>query len=284
MVDYCQGGILMLDRLRKRIYSDNTMVCQLPVSAIQPNPAQPRKIFYAEELRELSNSILENGVLQPITVRKSGNNYTLVAGERRLRASIMAGLREIPAIITDINEKESSLIALVENLQRCDLDFFEEAMGIHNLIRIHGFSQDEAAKKLGKSQSAISNKLRLLRLPPKIIDSILVNHLSERHARALLRLDDSDAQEQALDHIIAKGLNVSQTDEYIESLLVRSQSAKPVENKPKPTTFVFKDVRLFINTINHAVSTMRNSGVKADMEKTEDDDAVTMTIRILKNA
>lgn len=274
----------MLQRLRKKLFSDNTVVTMLPVNRIAPNPAQPRKIFYPDELRELSNSIRENGVLQPITVRQVDEKYILVAGERRLRASIMAGLREIPAIISEMDEKQSSLIALIENLQRSDLDFFEEAMGIYNLIRIYGFSQEEAAKKLGKSQSAISNKLRLLRLPPNIIDKIIENHLSERHARALLRLDSAEAQEAALTQIVEKGYNVSQTDEYIESILVRSQSAVVPAGKQKRPIFVFKDVRLFMNTINHAITTMRTSGIQANMEKTEDDKAVYMTISIFKNA
>ena len=273
----------MLQQLRKRLFSDNAIVSLLPVHRIEPNPAQPRKIFRAEELRELSNSIRENGVLQPITVRQSGEKYILVAGERRLRASVMAGLREIPAIISDMDEKQSSLIALLENLQRSDLDFFEEALGIHNLIKVYGFSQEEAAKKLGKSQSAISNKLRLLRLSPHIIDKIMQNHLSERHARALLRLDSAQAQEQALAKIVEKGYNVSQADAYIESLLVRAQAAiAPTPRKKRPL-FVFKDVRLFVNTINHAISTMQTSGIRANMEKTEDENTVCMTIRIFKH-
>ncbi|MEG2857109.1 MAG: ParB/RepB/Spo0J family partition protein, partial [Clostridia bacterium] len=197
----------MLQRLRKRIFSDNAIISQLNVHDIHPNPAQPRKVFCVDELRELSASIRENGVLQPITVRRFGGGYTLVAGERRLRATIMAGFSEIPAIISDMDEKQSSLIALVENLQRCDLGFFEEATGIHNLIRNYGFSQEEAAKKLGKSQSAVSNKLRLLRLPPSIVELILSNGLSERHARALLRLTTPDGQESALGYIIKNNLN-----------------------------------------------------------------------------
>lgn len=274
----------MLQRLRKKLFSDNTVVTMIPVHRIEPNPAQPRKLFYQDELRELSASIRENGVLQPITVRRINEKYILVTGERRLRASIMAGLHEIPAIISEMDEKQSSLIALIENLQRSDLDFFEEAMGIYNLIRVYGFSQEDAAKKLGKSQSAISNKLRLLRLPPDIIDKIVENHLSERHARALLRLDNAEAQEAALTQIIEKGYNVSQTDEYIESILVRSQSATAPASKQKRPLFVFKDVRLFMNTINHAITTMRTSGIKANLEKTEDENAVYMTISIYKKA
>ncbi|MBR5478651.1 MAG: ParB/RepB/Spo0J family partition protein [Clostridia bacterium] len=267
----------MLSPLRKKPIYENTSIVMLPIGRIEPNPAQPRKVFNADELRELSHSIAENGVIQPITVRKIDERFVLVAGERRLRAAIMAGLREIPAIVSDMDERQSSLVALIENLQRCDLDFFEEALGIDNLIRTYNFSQEEAARKLGKSQSAVSNKLRLLKLPRKVIKLIIENNLTERHARALLRLENSELQESALQNIIARNLNVSQTDEYVERLLV--EKTKP---SPKRTVFVFKDVRPFVNTINHAVDTMRSSGIKADLTKKEDDSALHMTISIYK--
>lgn len=268
----------MLYTFKKKISFDNTAISMLPIGRIEPNPSQPRKIFNGDELRELSHSIVENGVIQPITVRKVDERFILVAGERRLRAAIMAGLREIPAIISDMDERQSSLVALIENLQRSDLDFFEEALGIDNLIRTYGFSQEEAARKLGKSQSAISNKLRLLKLPQKIIKLIIENNLAERHARALLRLEDQEKQEQAIAHIIERGLNVSQTDEYIERLLM----TRP-QPQPQRTVFVFKDVRPFVNTINHAVETMRSSGIKADIQQNEDDSALHMTISIYKS-
>lgn len=263
--------------LRKRPSNEEVSVFMLPIGRIEPNPAQPRKVFKADELRDLSHSIAENGVIQPITVRKIDERYVLVAGERRLRAAIMAGFREIPAIISNMDERQASLVALIENLQRSDLDFFEEALGIDNLIRTYGFSQEEAARKLGKSQSAISNKLRLLKLPQKIIKLIVENSLTERHARALLRLDTPEQQEQTLRRVISRNLNVSQTDEYIDNLLIsHSQPA------PRRMIYVFKDVRPFVNTINHAVETMRSSGIKADIKKSEDRDALHMTISIYK--
>lgn len=271
----------MLEALNKRIFPRSLSVSHIPVGRVDPNPAQPRKSFDPIELRSLSHSISENGVIQPITVRKNGDRYILVAGERRLRASIMAGLREIPAIISDIDEKESSLIALLENLQRSDLDFFEEARGIYNLLRTYGFSQEEAATRLGKSQSAISNKLRLLKLNQTIIDKICEHNLSERHARALLRLDSLELQEKVLDHIIEKGLNVSQSEEYIEKLLVSDSEPKPSRQKAR---LVLRDVRPFMNTVNRALDTLRTSGVKADIKKTEDDVAFYMTISVFKNA
>ncbi len=268
----------MLYTLRKKATISEAGITMLPVGRIEPNPAQPRKVFNPDELRDLSHSIVENGIIQPITVRKLDERYILVAGERRLRAAIMAGLREIPAIVSDIDERQSSLIALIENLQRSDLDFFEEALGIDNLIRAYGFSQEEAARKLGKSQSAISNKLRLLKLPQKLIRLIVENNLTERHARALLRLEDPEKQEPALKHIIDRKLNVSQTDEYIENLLMAKKRPDP-----QRTVFVFKDVRPFVNTINHAVETMRSSGIKADVKQNEDADALHMTISIYKS-
>ena len=268
----------MLYSFKKKVNFNNSYIHMLPVGRIEPNPAQPRKIFNADELRELSHSIVENGVIQPITVRRVDERYVLVAGERRLRASIMAGLREIPAIISDMDDRQSSLVALIENLRRSDLDFFEEALGIENLIRTYGFSQEEAARRLGKSQSAVSNKLRLLKLPQNVIRTIIENKLTERHARAVLRLDDPVKQQEALQHIIERNLNVSQTDEYIERLLI----TKPRQNTNR-TVFVFKDLRPFVNTINHAVDTMRSSGIKADVKQNEDDSALHMTISIYKS-
>lgn len=270
----------MLDITQKKDFSKTITVFYIPVGRIDPNPTQPRKSFDPVALRDLAHSISENGVIQPITVRKNGERFFLIAGERRLRASIMAGLREIPAIISDISEKESSLIALLENLQRSDLGFFEEARGIENLLRTYGFSQEEAAKKLGKSQSAISNKLRLLKLNQAVADRIAENNLSERHARALLRLDCAEQQLKVLDKIIEKGLNVSQTDAYIESLLV-SQEAKPIQQSPR---FILRDIRPFVNTLNRAVHTLRTSGLKADISKSEDETAFHMTISIFKNS
>ncbi len=274
----------MLIKKKTRIRHESGQVLYIPIASIYPNPAQPRKIFNKSELDELSHSIRENGVIQPITVRPSEDNehYQLIAGERRLRASALAGLTDVPCIVTDMDDCKSSLVALVENLQRCDLDFFEEAAGIYNLIKSYGFSQEEAAKKLGKSQSAVSNKLRLLRLPPEVMHLIAKNSLSERHARALLRLPTKEEQLDVLGQIVRKGMTVSQTEQYIEKYLVNKAGNRENE-KPKFQTFIFKDLRLFINTINHAVDTMRNSGIQAQVDREEDDSSIRMTICIPKN-
>ena len=191
----------------------------LPTEEIHPSPIQPRKHFNQVGLEELAASIREHGVLQPLTVRMRSGNYELIAGERRLRASRMIGLEEVPCIMLNVNMEQSSIIALVENLQRKDLDVIEEAEGIAQLIRLYGMSQEEAAKRLGKSQSAIANKLRILRLPADVLDTVRDADLSERHARALLRLRKADEQRYALKHIIENSLNVAATESFIDYLL-----------------------------------------------------------------
>ena len=271
----------MLTQLKKRQRYEPGKVINMPIRAIHPNPSQPRKVFKNTDLLDLSDSIKQNGVIQPITVRYDSQleQYQLVAGERRLRAAALAGFIDIPCIITDISDEQSALIALVENLQRCDLDFFEEASGIFNLIKTYGFSQETVAKKLGKSQSAISNKLRLLKLPAEIIQKLMLHGFSERHARALLRLKTDNEQASALNYIIKHNLNVAQTEEYIDKL---ENTSGKVEKKDG-CTFVFKDLRLFLNTIDHTINTMRSSGIDAEIDKTETEAEITMTIHIPKN-
>jgi len=273
----------VLKKIKNRRQNNTGQVLYIPISSIYPNPSQPRKTFDKSELMDLSNSIREHGLIQPITVRPTENadRYELIAGERRLRASALAGFTDIPCIISDIDDKQSSLIALVENLQRCDLDFFEEAAGIFNLIKTYGLSQEGAAKKLGKSQSAISNKLRLLKLDPNVIHKISINKLSERHARALLRLQTGEEQLKVLEKVLQKHMTVAETDRYIDKYLLGEQDIP--KTKPKIQAFIFKDLRIFVNTINHAVDTMRNSGIKAQVDKTEDESEIRMTICIPKN-
>ena len=272
----------MLDAIKSRFLRDGGRVVHIPISSIYPNPAQPRKVFNKEDLRELSDSIRENGLIQPITVRRGNERgcFLLVAGERRLRASALAGLKDIPCIVSDIDDEKSSLIALVENLQRCDLSFFEEAAGIANLIRTYGFSQEEAARKLGKSQSAVSNKLRLLKLSPEVMKKISAHGLTERHARALLRLDTPEEQLAVLELIISRGMTVADTDRYIDKYLI-GENTPPKKKGFK--TYAFRDLRIFINTINSAVDTMRSSGIQAEVDKSEDENTIRMTICIPKN-
>lgn len=256
-------------------------ILYLPLDKITPNLRQPRRHFDQGELNGLAESIRENGVLQPITVCSRGDEYFLIAGERRLRACHIAGLSDIPCIIIEADDKQITTLALLENLQRADLNFFEEAAGINRLMRICGYTQEETAKKLGKSQSAISNKLRLLSLGNDIILRICDAGLSERHARALLRLTSRESRIAALDFIINNNFNVAQTDSYIDSLL-KGDSEKSGSSAKGREQYIIKDVRLFYNTIDKAMETMRRAGWRADISREEDDSCINMSIKIYK--
>lgn len=258
---------------------DKLKLTRLPVSKILPNPSQPRKAFPEDELQSLAQSIQENGLLQPVTVRKVGSLYYLVAGERRLRACKIAGLRDIPAIITDCQAEDSAVLALLENIQRKDLQMFEQANAIMNLLREWQITQEEAAKRLGISQSYLANKLRLLKLSPEEQAEILENKLTERHARALLRIDDLSLRQRALHTVIERKLNVAQTEE-----LVAAASQKRENKRKAKRTFVAKDIRLFINTIDHAVDAMKTAGIQAQTEKKETEEYIECTVRIPKMA
>lgn len=258
-------------------------IVYLSTEDIVPNPVQPRKLFDDEGLEELSRSIKDYGILNPLSVRLRGSRYELVAGERRLRAARLAGLREVPCILLDVNMEDASLIALVENLQRRDLDFIEEANGINQLIRMFGMSQEEAARRIGKSQSAVANKLRLLRLPPDVLEALRQNGLTERHGRALLRLPDGDRQRAALLYIIDNGLTVAATDAYIDALL---QEPEPEPEPPRPgsrRTFVLKDVRVFLNSLSRSIDLMKQGGIDAGVQREETEDRLILTISIPKN-
>lgn len=262
------------------ILKNENKISDIPIIKIRPNKAQPRKVFNEEDLNALSQSITENGILQPLTVRKvSTTEYELIAGERRLRASVMAGLRKVPCIVIKCSEKESAVYALLENLQRSDLGMFEEARGVSRLIRRYGLTQQEAAVKLGKTQSTIANKLRLLRLTYEEQEWIENAGLSERHARALLKLGDEGARREALSKIISENLNVQQSENLINLML----SSSPKNNKKQGTSkAVIKDVRIFVNTINKAIDTMRLAGIDAQSDKTDTDNFIEYTIRIPK--
>lgn len=265
-------------RLNFFIKSENK-ITELPIIRIRPNKSQPRKQFNESELKALSQSISENGILQPLIVRKiTSSEYEIVAGERRLRASALAGLKKVPCIVVKCSDKESAVYALLENLQRADLGIFEEARGISRLIRRYGLTQEQAAEKLGKTQSTIANKLRLLRLSNEEQEWIEKSGLSERHARALLRIKDEELRRKALSGVITDGLNVSQTEAFVSSLI---QSTPKKQNRGKSKA-VIKDIRIFVNTINKAVDTMRLSGIDAETHKTDYDNFIEYTIRIPK--
>ena len=255
-----------------KTYMETGRVVFLPARAIRPNPNQPRRTFDEAALAELTESIRLHGVIQPLSVRRTSGSYELIAGERRLRAAQAAGLTEIPCIIMTMDDAQSGLVALVENLQRQDLDFIEEAMGISRLIRMQELSQEQAARLLGKSQSAVANKLRLLRHSPEVLAAIRKNRLSERHARALLRLKSEPQKLRAIDMIASLGMSVSRTEQYIEHLLT--------EEKPPAASRV--SLGSFLNTVSTSLARMHSAGIAAVSERRETEDQIILTITIPK--
>lgn len=254
---------------------DKRQVLELPIPSIRPNPNQPRQMFSEAELNELAQSIAQLGILQPLSVRRVRDGWELIAGERRLRAAALAGLSTVPCLEVAADDSTSSLMALVENIQRKDLDFWEEAQALRQLIDTYHLSQEEAAGKVGKSQSAVANKLRLLRLPPDVVDILRREQLTERHARALLRLDDPDLQRKAVLHIARHRLTVARSEEYIARL------AKPSKRNVTPI-YRTKDIRLFLNTIQKSLSIMNSAGVDARCGQQETADEILLTIHIPK--
>ncbi len=251
-------------------------VLYLPIDSIRPNPNQPRRYFEQSALEELSESIRRYGILQPLTVRAAARGYELIAGERRLRAAKLAGLREVPCLLARAEEEESSLLALIENLQRRDLHYLEEAAAIAKLIATYGLSQEQAAERLGKSQSAVANKLRLLRLSSECMAALREHDLSERHARALLRLTDDEVRLQAITTIVERGYNVAQTEAYVESL----RNAGAVTAPQRQPTYIIKDVRLFLNSIRRQMGVMQRAGVEAALERQDTPEEIRVMIRI----
>lgn len=253
----------------------------IPISNIKPNPYQPRKTFNQKGLEELSQSIRSFGVIQPISVRKlTAESYELVAGERRLRASELAELKVIPAMIVEYRDKDSAMVALVENLQREDLNFIEEAEGYNSLILDHKFTQVELAEKLGKSQSTIANKLRLLNLPSDIKKALIGERLTERHGRALLKLPDDNLKHIVLEKIINNGLNVNGTETLVEDILISIR--KKEENPYKQNIKSLISIRIYLNTIKKAYKAIREYGVNAEYGETDTEDHIIVTIKIPK--
>ena len=255
-----------MQKPKTRSFLETGRVVWLPIHAVRPNPAQPRKIFDPQGLQELARSIAQYGVLQPLSVRRQPDGYELVAGERRLRASKMAGLLEVPCIVLTVDEEQSGMLALVENLQRRDLDFIQE----------------QAAARVGKSQSAVANKLRLLKHPQAVLDALRANHLSERHARALLRLEGEQARMDVLQEIIRRQMNVAATEQYIDRLLEQQKHPEPARRSLG--RFLLRDVRLFLNTVEHNLDLIKNAGISAAKTQEETDQEIVLTIRIPKHA
>lgn len=231
---------------------------------ITPNPNQPRKFFTEDAILRLADSIKIHGLIQPLTVRESENGYELIAGERRLRALKLLGYSEVPCVISNVNSLESAHLAIIENIQRENLNMFEQANAILNLIRIHCLTQEKIASELSCSQSYIANKIRLLKLSEEQRELIIENNLSERHARALLKIKDEETRTAALKVIIKRNLNVSQAENYIDSLFIEEKNSKNVTSK-----LYVKDVRVFYNTIEKAIDVMRSSGVNVITRRNE---------------
>ena len=254
-----------------KTYMDTGRVVFLPARTIRPNPAQPRKVFREEPLEELAQSIRRHGILQPLSVRRVGAAYELIAGERRLRAAIQAGLNEVPCIVMNMDDRESGLTALVENLQRQDLDFIEEARGLSALMTQWSMSQEQVARIIGKSQSAVANKLRLLRHSVPVLEALRAGNLTERHARALLKLPGEQEKLLAIQEIVAQGMGVSRTERYIEELL----SGRPKRQRGA-------NLGAFLNGLDQSLAKMQQLGIAAISERRETESQIVLTITIPK--
>ena len=258
---------------------EDRVLRRIRISEIVRNPNQPRRYFDPEAIATLAESIRQYGVLNPLTVRRTGNGgYELVAGERRLRAARVAGLTDVPCLLINADGEDSSVIALVENLQRRDLDYIEEAEGLQKLMQQYHLSQEQAARRIGKSQSAVANKLRILRHPPSVLQALREHHLTERHARALLRLPDEEERLRVIGLIVQGEWTVAKTEQYIDPRL-----APKAPQRRELGTFVLRDVRVFLNSIDHQLDLVRAAGVSASRDRQETDREIVLTIRIPKS-
>ena len=254
-----------------KTYMETGRVVFLPAKSIRPNPAQPRKIFQEEALDELADSIRQHGILQPLSVRRQSIGYELISGERRLRAAQLAGVTDVPCILMSMDDRASGFAALVENLQRQDLDFIEEAMGIRRLLQEHAMPQEQVARMLGKSQSAIANKLRILRHSDTVLSALRETGLTERHARALLKLRSEEEILRAIARIAKESMSVARAEKYIDSLLAETEVKSPKAN-----------VSVFLNTLTQNLQKIQLSGVAAISERREADSQIVLTITIPK--
>ncbi len=257
---------------------------EVNVASIHPNPYQPRATFDEESIAELAQSIQQVGLLQPLLVRKVDEGYELVAGERRLRAVTSLGMEKVACIVQqDIEDESSAMMALIENLQREDLHYLEEAQCYQKLLETYGLTQEELANRLGKSQSSIANKLRLLKLSDEVKAAMTEKRLSERHARALLKLTDDKQRLDAVEKIAEKGLSVKETEQMVEKTLNKAYDEKQDGAKPRPKLMrIVRDYRLFMNTINQAVNQLRESGMTVEVEQSDRADGVDIKISVTR--
>lgn len=251
-------------------------VVEIEISKIIPNPNQPRTEFSLSDISALADSIAQNGILQPLSVRRVNDSYELIAGERRLRAAKMCELQVVPCIIHEMSDRESAILALVENIQRQDLSFFDEASAIEKLISYYGLTQEEAAQKLGKAQSTVANKLRLLRFTADERELITKFGLTERHSRTLLRLASPEDRLIMLEKIIKNKLNVEKTERLVDDYIGRVKEHQSYQRRSK----VFQNVKIFVNTINRAVETMQAAGISADSRKIQGEGYIEYRVRI----
>lgn len=244
----------------------------LPIDSIRPNPDQPRRTFSREELQELTISIAQVGLIQPLTVRPAREGYELISGERRLRACQLLGLKEVPCIVEQVSPEKSALMALIENVQRSDLSFWEEAEGYRRLLSVYGLSREELCRRIGKSPAFLSNKLRLLKLNPPVRAAAEQGNLSERHVRCLLSLESEGEQLKLIERIVKDGWSVRQTEAY-------AAKAAP---RPKPLRVLrlTKDCRLFLNGLNTLLDQLRQAGIAAEMEAEKREDGLDISLRI----
>ncbi len=263
----------------KRKYATAAKVIMIPISEVLPNPTQPRKIMSADSVQELARSIEQNGLISPIVVRKVGGDFILVAGQRRLAAFTLLGRESIPSIVADIGDTEASVQALVENIQRQSLNFFEEAVAIKGIMSQGSMTQLQVAERLGLSQPTVANKLRLLRFTEESVALMIGYGLTERHARALLPLCSDSRINNVITSVNDRKLSVVQTETLVAAL-----TAEQANNKRKAKSPIIRSLRIFTNTINNAISVMTNSGIDATTEKDEDGDWITYTIKINKNS
>ena len=250
-------------------------VVEIDIDRIEANPYQPRTVF-GDDIDELAESIRLNGLIQPLTVKAEGERYILIAGERRLRALKSLGNAFAPCIVLDITDRNSAVLALVENIQRKELHFFDEAEALSKLLDFYGMTQEDAAVRLGKTQSTIANKLRLLKLSESVRSKIRCCGLTERHARALLRLPNENLQLEAVDNICSKRLNVEQTERLVAAIIDRENERESIRRR----SGAFKDIRLFVNTINKAVEMMKAAGINADSQKIKENGYIEYIVRI----
>lgn len=250
-------------------------IVMINTSQLIPNKAQPRREFSEEALLQLAKSISENGILQPICVRKSGAVYEIISGERRTRAAKIAGLYEVPCIVMSVNDEQSAVLALIENIQRKDLSYFEEALAIEKLISYYGLTQEEAARRLGKAQSTIANKLRLLRFTDGERRMLLMGNLSERQARALVRIDDPKVRAEVIEKVVAKNLNLEQTETLVDQTLTPCE--KP-EKKGAQLDFKAPS-RLYINSLNALLKRIKTDNIPCDITADKSEEYYEYTIR-----